>query len=511
MTRTRRFVSSAILGYTQQATIILFGLWLTPFLLSHLGEHAYGLWLVGLQILSYLMLADFGIVALLPRTVAYAVGRAGSIEAATDLPSILGETAVVVLCQTVLVGLAAGVIWILLPRDWSALRGPIGLVMAGVTLLFPCRIFGAVLEGLQEQAFVIRANMLAWGISTTINVAAVLAGWGLYALAIGWLLSQMFSAAACAFRLRKHFPGLLPRQLPAMRPSEAIPQLGRGFWISANQVGQVLMAGSDILIISKILGPAFAVPYSCTGKLANVLANQPQLLMHLAVPALSELKAGASKERVYQVCISLSQGMMLVSGMAFCVILLVNGGFVRWWVGVERYAGLNLAALILVQMIIRHFTLCFIYGVFCFGYERRLAVVALLDGLVTAGATLALTPWLGLIGPPIGSITGVCLVSLPFSLNTLARELEVSVACLVSPLWPWFWRFALLSGGFVLIAKNWEPRTIIQIAATALVVAVVYLAVAVRPIMQSALGPYLTQEVAHLQRLFRATRLTRVK
>jgi hypothetical protein len=63
------------------------GLWLTPFMLTHIGQRDYGLWLVGAQILAYLMMLDFGIVALLPRETAYAMGRAGAVvERAKDLP-----------------------------------------------------------------------------------------------------------------------------------------------------------------------------------------------------------------------------------------------------------------------------------------------------------------------------------------------------------------------------------------------------------------------------------------
>jgi len=46
------------------------------FLLHRIGQHDYGLWLVGAQLLGYLGLMDFGIVALLPRATASAAARA---------------------------------------------------------------------------------------------------------------------------------------------------------------------------------------------------------------------------------------------------------------------------------------------------------------------------------------------------------------------------------------------------------------------------------------------------
>jgi len=249
-------VRGVISGYSNQALVMLVGLWLTPFLLRHLGQHDFGLWLTALQIMTYLALADFGIVALLPRTVAYATGRAGGKEHAKDLPATLGQTAIIVIGQTPLVAVAAAVAWVLLPKEWLALRGPLGLIMGAFAILFPLRMFPAVLEGLQEQAFVVRANAVGWAIGTLTNVVLILAGFGLYSIAVGWLLQQSASSVICAFRLWKHHPEVLPSRLPKLSKPELWAQLGRGFWISANQVGQVLMAGTDVLIISKVLGPS---------------------------------------------------------------------------------------------------------------------------------------------------------------------------------------------------------------------------------------------------------------
>src|SRR5271170_3159395 len=100
MTRSKRFFGGLRLGYLYQATVMVFGLWLTPFLLKQLGQHDYGLWLVGLQTLSYLVLMDFGIVALLPRATAWASGHALRGIPGGDLAGTIGRTARIVLYQT---------------------------------------------------------------------------------------------------------------------------------------------------------------------------------------------------------------------------------------------------------------------------------------------------------------------------------------------------------------------------------------------------------------------------
>ena len=49
MSRTGRFLHGVWLGYAYQGLIMLVGLWLTPFLLRHIGQHDYGVWLDFLQ------------------------------------------------------------------------------------------------------------------------------------------------------------------------------------------------------------------------------------------------------------------------------------------------------------------------------------------------------------------------------------------------------------------------------------------------------------------------------
>jgi O-antigen/teichoic acid export membrane protein len=104
----------------------------------------------------------------------------------------------------------------------------------------------------------------------------VLAGWGLYALAVGWAVQQFAEAFTGWYRLRTHFPTVLPRSLPEMPWSTARKRLTQGGWVSLSQVAQVLLNGTDILIIGKMFGPAAIVPFVITGKLIGALGRDPR-------------------------------------------------------------------------------------------------------------------------------------------------------------------------------------------------------------------------------------------
>ena len=65
MSRTAKILAGASLDYIQMALATVFGLWFTPFLLSHLGAHDFGLWSTAMPMLTYIGLIDFGIVTLI--------------------------------------------------------------------------------------------------------------------------------------------------------------------------------------------------------------------------------------------------------------------------------------------------------------------------------------------------------------------------------------------------------------------------------------------------------------
>jgi O-antigen/teichoic acid export membrane protein len=507
MSRTRRFIGGVGFGYANQVLMTVAGLWLTPFLLSRTGQHDYGLWLVGTQLMAYLMLMDFGVVALLPRETAAAAGRQLATGATDELPRVVGQTARLVLWQTPLVATAALVVWLFfVPAGWEPLRPALGLALACMVLTFPLRVIHAVLQGLQDLRFLAQAQAAAWMAGTALMVALVAWGAGLYALAAGWVATQLLPLPFMFWRLRSRFGAALPARLPRLPWAEARRRLSRGGWTSINQVATILILGTDIVIIGKLLGPGAVVPYAFTAKLAGVLANQPQMLMQVAIPALSELRAGAPREHTARVCTALGQMMLMVSGGVVCVVLAVNRGFVGWWVGEGQYGGFALTTLVLAVMLLRHCNLVVGYVLFAFGgHDRRLALTALADGLVTVAALVSLTNVFGLVGAGAAMLAGVCLVSLPANLSALSRAGTATPAGLMRALAPWFWRFSAVAVLAALLARAVVPDTFYRVAAVGALTACAYGALVLPLALRDPLGTYVRPRLAPLGLALRRT------
>lgn len=497
--RTHRFLAGLSLGYVYMGLVTLAGLWLTPFLLHRIGQHDLGLWLLVNQILGYLMLLDFGVVALLPREAAYATGRTLQGGDASDLAQTIGRFRRIVRWQVPLAAAAAAVVWIALPSAWSPLRGPLLAVLAVFVLTFPLRIYHAALQGLQDLAFLGRVQLLTWAAGTAVTVLLVLRGGALNALVAGAIVTQLTTAIACGWRLRSAFPHGWAAEPAAVPWSEARTLLGRSTWVSLSQIAQVFLNGTDVLLLGKMLGPASVVPYSCTGKLVNVLTNQPYLLMQSAAPALSEMRTAERRERLADVTTALTRGMLIVSGAMVCVIVGVNQGFVSWWVGASQFGGWWLTVALLAVMLLRHLSTTAVYALFAFGHERRLALTSFADGAVTLAASAVLVWRLGPIGAPLGGLIGVTCVSLPANFLGLALETGVTVPRLARSLRGWAVRFVIAAVCCTVLGRVIRPDGLVSLGVVTLAAAAIYGTLMLPLALEPPLGQYLRGTITRLR------------
>ncbi len=503
MSRTRRILGGTAVAYLHQATIVLVGLWLTPFLLRHLGQQQLGLWLVLGQLLGYLLLMDLGVIAILPREVAFASGQGE--QGPSLIASLLARVRQIVRWQVLALSVLSLLLWWFLPAQWTTLKWPLAIVLVSFVTLYPARVDTAALQGAQELTFLAAAQMVGWLASTLTTIVLVMAGWGIYALVLGWAAQMAIPSVVAVYKVRTRFRAI-------QAPGEAPPvgaYFKRSMWVSVSQISQVLLNGSDVLILGKLLGAAAVVPYACTGKLVTVFGNHPQLLMHAAQPALSELRGSASSERLGTTTTALTQVMLMMSGAIAIMILPVNRFFVSWWVGPTQYGGAWLTLALAVMMLLRHWNVATIYTLFCFGYERQLSLTGLIDGVVTAAGTALLVWKWGPIGAPIASIIGVVAVSLPRNVISVAHELHLAPLAFLRTLWPLLARIVGVGLGAATLSWWLGSPSLAGAVVTAIPTGLLYVVLVLPLAWNGPVGPYLRRAIPFLDQVETHARLDR--
>jgi O-antigen/teichoic acid export membrane protein len=511
MSRSRSFLGGAVFAYIYQASLMLLGLWLTPFYIHTLGVRDYGIWLVGLNVLNFLLLCDFGVIVVTPRDVAHASGLEHAEQASGEVARVVGQTLKVVLAQTVVIALASLALFIFRPANDPGLRGPIGLILAVFVISYPLRMFPAVLQGLQDLKFLGQLRLALWGISTALVIVMLLMGARFYALACGWCLQQMGHDLVAFIRLRRLRPDLLSAEMWRKAGPMRWRWFARGFWVNVNQVATQLSAGSDILIVGRSISLATVVVYSSTSKLITVLQNQPQILASVALPGLSHMKTSESRERILQTTTSLTQAMLLLAGGIACVILAINRQFVTLWLrhegGEHLFGGMQLTAILLLTFLLRQADYTLAVTLFAFGHEKLLSIRALVDGAFSVAIAFLLVGRWGLTGVAFGFLCGAALVSVPTDIFLLARTLQISIAEVLRPYLPYLWRFAV-AGAVALAVRNWlGAPDVLHLAVSASLVGVVYLLLVIPYVWTTPLRGYIQGATATLSSAMRTRML----
>lgn len=498
MTRTRRLLSGIGVDYLTKVVILVCGLWLTRFLLRELDQE-YGRWLVILQYLALADLLELGVTALVPRETAYITGQTTAEALPAALTLFVREVMALLYRLLPIVVTGAAVFWFVVsgPNDPQAL--PLAVVAVAFVVSFPFRVFLPLVQGLQDLAFMGLATTVAWFLQAGLSVGLVWAGLGFWALVAGWIASRFWLYGICWWRARAKFQLRINDDATPAAPGEHRALLRRGLWVSLGSLSQVLLSGADLIVLGKLMGHDVVVVYVCTGKLVTILTTQAYGVVLAAQPALSELRFSAFAERVLPVAKALSLVMLLTSGFIACNVLMINESFVTWWVGSDQYAGTAVTLLMVANMLTRHLAFTFVNMLFCFGHERGLAVISLVDGLTTVGGSILLIWIFGLIGPVLASLAGVCLITLPTTLYLLARETSVPIGSILSGFVPWFWRLACLGTLLLVLHHHWVPGGLLSMSAATAGVSVVYVVVMLPVIRRSPLWQYLLPQLVRLR------------
>ena len=275
--RLARFAGGLGLGYLHTLAVLVVGLWLTPFLLRQLGSHDYGLWLLASQVLVYLALMDLGVVALVPREVAFAAGQQrrhgadGTCGPSADVGGAIGRTMALRRLADAARRARGGRGGVAVAGRMGAAAPPVRDRRGGVRGdVSAARVYGTPPLGLQDLTFLGAIQLAAWaaGMATTVG-PGVSAGAGLYALAAGWAALWTPPALVALRRVMREFSltPSLSRPDPAVMGRACGRSIQRGTWISLTRSRKSFCNGTDLLVLGTLLGPAATVPQACTGKL----------------------------------------------------------------------------------------------------------------------------------------------------------------------------------------------------------------------------------------------------
>ena len=334
MNRWRRFILGATAGYVTTAANLLYTAVSVPLALHFLPKAEFALWAIVVQVCGYLMLLDLGISSSVSRFLA---DYKDSMNA--------GEYGNLIKTGRLVLGIqAAGVFFLTLACAWflpSFLEIPGPLQDKFHLLLVVNGSIQAVGLALRAETAPLwahqRIDITHWVISASLFVSfasmalGFWAGWGIYSYlfgsALGGVVSWSLGLVAC------HCLHLYPEQRGSgsFQKSLFLRMLGFGSDVLLMQLGALLCSGSQILLVTKLLGLEAAAVFSVATKTLTMMQQLLGRILESAAPGLTEIFVRGDRarfiKRFYQMVLAIS----VLTLVATTAMILANRLFVDVW------------------------------------------------------------------------------------------------------------------------------------------------------------------------------------
>ncbi len=405
--RSLRVLRNVITNYLRFFLAGAIAFVLTPFMVRHLGDRDYGLWVTLFSLTGYFGLFDQGIRPSLVRYVSrdHAAGdRDGLSRTISSAFALYSVVAIIALAVAVVVALQAPA-WIRVDADLLKVAPALIMVVGlSIALGFPLGVFGAVLSGLQRYDIANALGMIVGVLRAILFVVVLRLGGGLLDLAWASLVMNVLGHAASWIYAQRLLPGVsYGPQWVTREHLRRIASYGGYAFIGA--LATNIAFQTDALVITPILGAALVTPFA----LASGLVDNARTLVHSAAyvlsPTASEMDTLGEGDKLRMMLVAGSRYSVLVSWPVLAGLIIFGSNLLTTWVG-PKYAsaGLLLAVLAVPTMVALPQATA---SSLLFGVSRHKGVVLL--SILAAFINLGLSLWWARWPAPMAWLFGVAL------------------------------------------------------------------------------------------------------
>jgi O-antigen/teichoic acid export membrane protein len=466
MVKTRQIIKSASSNWLSYAVSVVVAFLISPYVVHHLGNVAYGVWSLIVSLISFMGLLDFGLRGAVTRFVSKHCAE-GDHDASSRAVSAAFWLRMWIGTGVILLSVAIAFLLTRFVTIPSELQFParVAVLVAGssfaVSLTFG--VFGGVVAALH------RFDLLsALTISQTLFRAAGIVwllrrGHGIVALAL-WEFIVIVSANATlttiCFRL---YPQL---RLIFGRPERDIL---RGIWQYSSYIFFInvcyqVIAYLDNFVVGAFVSVAAVTFYTIAGSLVDYLRQLVSALTMTFMPLASGYQAQNKDDQLRNLLIQGTRAALLVALPVELALFFRGGTFIGLWMG-EQYAttsGTVLQILVGAQF----FTIAnATSGNIAYGTAKHRPVAAWVGGeaIFNLVLSIALARSMGIYGVAWGTLIPTIVTQLIFWPAYICRVVGIPLG---RYLWQSWLRTAIAAIPFAIACyftdRFWKPMNLVQ-------------------------------------------------
>lgn len=411
-------------GYVAIAANVVYSVFSIPLVLSYLDKDHFGLWALVTQLASYFALTEFGMTSSVQRyLIEYKNDKSNGKYGAVLITGFLALG--VVALGILMIGGICSFFMADLFKIPAALSDEFRWLLLGQTVIlsltFATRMIGATLYVHQRQdisqlsstgLFIIYFIFLWVGLKCGLGTYALLLNSG-----VGLLWSLTVDITTCSVL------GFFPKKNEWGRPTWAefkeIFAFSRDVFMM--QIGEQLVAGSPMLLVSRLLGLDAAATYSICSKPFQILRQIVNRPFDFSVTMLCDMYIVGDRERMVRRWIQIVQITATSTLALFVTAAACNGRFVEIWThGKIAWADLNnwvLGTLFIAMTLCRCFS-----GMVGIGKNiDRFKYLYFVELAVICGLSVLLVPKFGITAILLAQLIALLTCSTPAGVMETVR------------------------------------------------------------------------------------------
>jgi len=432
-----------VLNWTALFVGLLVPFFLSPFTVHHLGNLAYGIWVLVASSVSYFHLLDLG----LRNAVITFVSQSRTLGKQEESRRVVSTAMWLRLGIAVIILMLAGLIAAWFPHLFSipyqlirAARLAIVFSALSLAVTLTSGVPAAVLAAVHRYDLLSMVALLRTVLRTAGFVVLVDRGFGIVGLSI-W---ELVSALVVGLAYTTACTWLCPELRKMLPPDRAMIRKLWGYSAYAFLItmGGAVINYTDNGIVGLFLSPGAVIFYAIAANLILYSREVISTMSSMFVPVASSFEAGGRTEQLRNLLVRGTQASLLLS-LPISIVLFVRGEtFITLWMGAE-YGSLSgtLLQILLVNQIFTVANLTSSGIVFGMAKHRPLAMWVLFEAVTNLLLSVILVKRIGIYGVAWGTALAGVICNLVFWPRYIAKLLQLSLR---SYLWK-AWGYAALA------------------------------------------------------------------
>src|SRR6266576_1493159 len=457
---------------------IVTGIFLSPFILHHLGDTAFGVWVLIFSVTGYYGLFDLGIRSSVVRY----VSKFTATEEDEELAKVVNTSLFSYSC----IGLASMVLTFLLcvyvnhvfakiPPDMIPTARWLLLMVGGsIALGFPLGIFGGFLEGLQRFYILNWTNVVATLLRTALIVVVLTRGYGLLMVAFITIFLPMIASivrAIIALHLR-----------PVPLASKYVDRATfRRIVNYSSSTFLIMVAGrlkfkTDEIVIGTMLSAAAVTYFNIGNRIVDYAGSVVTTLAQVFVPMSSQSEAKGDMNRLRKIFVVGNRVCAFIIFPICATLIILGKSVIQVWMG-KKYVDTSYPVLVVMIVACTLWWSQSASGRVLFGMSKHgtWAKVTLIEGVANLILCILLVRRYGIIGDAFGTAIPLTCSMVFFMPRHLCRLLGIRIGNYVREAFVLPLLITVPLALVLLVMRRWfTPHTYGQLAVQVLVGAAVY-------------------------------------